>query len=50
MADVLAKYEHEVYGKMELDLCESCADYLAEDLAKEVKIEPYKNKGLLNKN
>jgi hypothetical protein len=49
MAGVVASYEHEVYGTMEHDFCESCADYLAEDLAKEVKITPYANKGLVKK-
>jgi hypothetical protein len=50
MAGVIAQYENEVYGKVESDLCESCAEYLAEDLAKEVKLTPYANKGLLQKN
>jgi hypothetical protein len=49
-ADVVASYEHEVYGKMNLDYCQSCADYLADDPSLEVKITPYANKGLLNKN
>ena len=46
MADVVASYDDEIYGQMDYDFCESCADYLAEDLAKEVKITPYANKGL----
>lgn len=50
MADVVARYDNEIYGPMALDLCESCADYLAEDLSLEVKITPYANKGLKNKN
>jgi hypothetical protein len=50
MADVVASYDDEIYGQMEYDFCESCADYLAQDLAKEVKITPYANKGLINKN
>jgi hypothetical protein len=50
MAGVVASYEHEVYGTMEHDFCESCADYLAEDLDKEVKLTPYANKGLTLKN
>jgi hypothetical protein len=50
MADVVASYDDEIYGQMELDYCESCADYLAEDLSKEVQITPHANKELLNKN
>jgi hypothetical protein len=50
MAGVIASYEHPAYGTMEHDFCESCADYLAEDLDKEVKLTPYANKGLVNKN
>jgi hypothetical protein len=50
MAGVVASYENEIYGQMDYDFCESCADYLAEDLAKEVQITPYANKGLVNKN
>jgi hypothetical protein len=50
MAGVFATYEDEVYGKQMRDFCESCAEYLAEDLSLEVKFTPYANKGLKNKN
>ena len=50
MAGVIAQYEDEVYGQLERDFCESCAQYLAEDLDKEVKLTPYANKGLTLKN
>jgi hypothetical protein len=46
MADVVASYDNEIYGPMELDYCQSCADYLAEDLSLEVKLTPYANKEL----
>jgi hypothetical protein len=50
MAGVFATYEDEVYGKQMRDFCESCAEYLADDPAKELKFTPYANKGLTNKN
>jgi hypothetical protein len=50
MAGVIAQYEDEVYGQLERDFCESCAEYLAQDLSLEVKFTPYANKGLKNKN
>ncbi len=46
MAEVVASYDNEIYGLMELEYCQSCADYLAEDFAKEVKITPHANKQL----
>jgi hypothetical protein len=50
MADVVAEYLHIVYGKQYFDFCKSCVNYLREDLGKILKITPYANKGLLNKN
>jgi hypothetical protein len=50
MAGVFAIYDDEIYGKQMRDFCESCAEYLAEDLTLEVKFTPYANKGLKNKN
>ena len=48
-ADVVAKCKDIIQGTIEYDFCESCADYLREEL-QVIRITPYANKGLLNKN
>jgi hypothetical protein len=48
-ADVVAKCKDIIQGTIEYDFCESCADYLREEL-EIIRITPYANKGLLNKN
>jgi hypothetical protein len=45
MADVVAKCKDIIQGTIEYDFCESCADYLTEEL-EIIKITPYANKGL----
>lgn len=49
MAGVVAKCKDIIGGIAEYDFCESCADYIREDL-QVIKITPYANKGLVNKN
>jgi hypothetical protein len=49
LAGVVAKCKDIIHGTIEYDFCETCADYLREDL-KIIKITPYKNKALVNKN
>ena len=49
MADVVAKCKDLVHGTIEYDFCESCADYLSEELEL-IRITPYANKGLTLKN
>jgi hypothetical protein len=49
MAGVVAKCKDLIHGLVEYDFCESCADYIREEL-QVIRITPYANKGLLNKN
>lgn len=49
MAGVVAKCKDIISGIVEYDFCESCADYIREDL-EVIRITPYANKGLVNKN
>ena len=49
MADVVVKCKNIISGAIEYDFCESCADYIREEL-QVIKITPYANKGLKNKN
>ena len=48
-AGVVAKCKDIIYGLVEYDFCESCADYIREEL-EVVRLTPYANKGLANKN
>lgn len=49
MAAVVAKCKDIIQGTVEYDFCESCADYIREEL-ETIKITPYANKGLTLKN
>ena len=49
MAAVVAKCKDIIQGTIEYDFCESCADYLSEELEL-IRITPYANKGLVQKN
>ena len=49
MAGVVVKYKETTRKIVEYDLCESCADYIRQDLDV-IRITPYANKGLVNKN
>ena len=49
MAGVVAKCKDIIHGTIEYDFCESCADYIRQDLDV-IRITPYANKGLVNKN
>jgi hypothetical protein len=48
MAGVVAKCKDTIQGLVEYDFCESCADYIREDLDI-IRITPYANKGLVKK-
>ena len=48
-ADVVAKCKDIIHGLVEYDFCQSCADYLREDL-QIIRITPYANKYLEIKN
>ena len=48
-AGVVAKCKDTIHGLVEYDFCESCAEYMREEL-ETIKITPYANKGLVNKN
>jgi hypothetical protein len=49
MAGVVAKCKDIIHETVEYDFCESCADYIREDLDV-IRITPYANKGLTLKN
>jgi hypothetical protein len=46
MAEVVAKCKDTIQGLVEYDFCESCADYLNEEL-EVIRVTPYANKGLV---
>lgn len=46
MAGVVAECPDIIAGALAYDFCESCADYLRDELGKSVKLTPYANKGL----
>lgn len=48
MAGVVAKCKDIIHETVEYDFCESCADYISEEL-QVIRITPYANKGLVNK-
>jgi len=48
MAAVVAKCKDIIQGTIDYDFCESCADYLSEELEL-IRITPYANKGLVKK-
>jgi hypothetical protein len=50
MAACVAKYEDKVFGTLENDFCQNCANYLLEAMGLYLTITPYKNKGLATKN
>jgi hypothetical protein len=45
MAGVIAECRDIIAGTVTYDFCESCADYLSDELAI-IKVTPYANKGL----
>lgn len=49
MAGVVVKYKETTREIVEYDFCESCADYIREDLDV-IRITPYANKGLKQTN
>ena len=49
MAGVVANCKDIIKGTVEYDFCESCADYIRQDLDV-IRITPYANKGLKQTN